>query len=549
MKSDIQIARDSKLKPIKEIAKNIGIDKNNIELYGNYKAKISGYTPQKKGKLILVSAINPTPLGEGKTTMAIGLADGLCRLGYSACLSLREPSLGPVFGIKGGAAGGGYSQVLPMEDINLHFTGDLHAITSANNLLSALIDNHVFSGNELNIDRIIFKRCMDISDRSLRSIICSTNGGKSGEPHYSGFTITAASEIMSVICLANDIIDLKQRLAKIVVAYTKDAKPIKVGDLKAEESLTILLKDAIKPNLVQTIEGTPAFIHGGPFANIAHGCSSLIATKAAIDLADYAVTEAGFGADLGAEKFFDIKCRAGGLKPDAVMLVATVRALKYNGGMDAKTLNEENLEALQKGIVNLEAHIENIKNVFRIPVVVCINRFYTDSASELDYIKNYCNNLGIRAVISDAFTKGGAGAEKIAEAIVKAANTKSENAFCYELEDDIKTKIEKVVKKIYGGDKVEYTEQAENDILEATQNGYQKLAICIAKTQFSLSPDKNILGRPKGFTFSVKEVNVRAGAGFLVVQCGSVMLMPGLPKNPMAYSMTIDKDGVIEGLS
>ncbi len=549
MKADIEIARESKLRPIVEIAERLGISHNDIELYGKYKAKIARYTSKARGKLILVTAINPTPSGEGKTTMAIGLADGLGKLGYKACLSLREPSLGPVFGVKGGAAGGGYSQVLPMEDINLHFTGDLHAITAANNLLAALVDNHIFNGNELGIDKMIFKRCMDISDRSLRSIICSANGSKSGEPHLSGFTITAASEIMSTLCLARDIADLKTRLARIIVGYTKENKAVTVKDIGAEECLTILLKDAIKPNLVQTIEGTPAFIHGGPFANIAHGCSSLIATTAALELADYAITEAGFGADLGAEKFFDIKCRAGGLKPHAVMLVATVRALKYNGGVPKDSLKDENLEALSRGIVNLEAHIENIKKVFGAPIVVCINHFYTDTDNELDFIKNFCNNYGVRAVISDAFEKGGEGAAELAKAVVKEAEKQYELGYGYDEDDDIKVKIEKIAKNIYGAAHIEYTEQAESDINDAILNGYGKLNICIAKTQFSLSPDKNLLARPRGFTFLVTEVNIRAGSGFVVVQCGSVMLMPGLPKTPMALSMTIDENGIINGLS
>ncbi|NCA67361.1 MAG: formate--tetrahydrofolate ligase [Clostridia bacterium] len=549
MNTDIEIAREAKLQPITEIAKKLGISEENIEVYGKYKAKISSYASKSYGKLVLVTAINPTPSGEGKTTMAIGLADGLSQIGHIACLALREPSLGPVFGIKGGAAGGGYSQVLPMEDINLHFTGDLHAITAANNLLAALVDNHIFNGNEQGIDKMIFKRCMDISDRSLSNIICNAGDGKSDTPHMSGFTITAASEIMSTLCLANDIADLKVRLSRIIVGFTADSKTVTVKDIGAEECLTILLKDAIKPNLVQTIEGTPAFIHGGPFANIAHGCNSLIATRAALELADYAVTEAGFGADLGAEKFFDIKCRTGGIKPDAVVLVATVRALKYNGGILKENLKNENIEALEKGIINLEAHIDNIKRVFYTPIVVCINHFYTDSDQEIEFIKDYCKGLGVKAVISYAFTKGGVGALELANAVVEEAEKHYQLGFCYEAEDDIKVKIDKVTKNIYGAEKVEYTEQAESDIREAEANGYGKLAICIAKTQFSLSPDKNLLGRPRGFTFLVTEVNIRAGSGFAVVQCGSVMLMPGLPKKPMALAMTIDENGIINGLS
>lgn len=549
MKTDIEIARESKLEPIELIAEKLGVSKEEIEFYGKYKAKINSYNTKKRGKLILVTAINPTPAGEGKTTMSIGLADGLNKLGYKACLSLREPSLGPVFGIKGGAAGGGYSQVLPMEDINLHFTGDLHAITAANNLLAALVDNHIFRGNSLEIEEVVFKRCIDISDRALRTVLCSPNGGNSGEPHLSAFTITAASEIMSVLCLAKNIKDLKDRISNIIIGFTKENKAITVKDLGAEDSITILLKDAIKPNLVQTIEGTPAFVHGGPFANIAHGCSSLIATNAAISLADYAITEAGFGADLGAEKFFDILCRTGGIKPDAVMLVATVRALKYNGGVLRENLKEENLEALKKGIVNLKAHIENIKNVFHTPIVVCINRFYTDSALELEYIIDYCKSLGVKAVVSDAFTKGGLGAVELAKAVAEEANKTYKIGYGYNLFDTIKTKIEKIAKNIYGAIKIEYTEQAENDIIKAEKNGYSKLCICIAKTQYSLSPDKTLLGRPEGFVFKVTEVNVRAGAGFVVVQCGSVMLMPGLPEKPMALSMTIDDNGMINGLS
>lgn len=548
MKTDIEIARETKLKPIEEIAAKLGISYDDIEFYGKYKAKITNYKSSRRGKLILVTAVNPTPAGEGKTTMSIGLADGIAKLGYTACISLREPSLGPVFGIKGGAAGGGYSQVLPMEDINLHFTGDLHAVTAANNLLAALIDNHIFSGNNLNIERIVFNRCIDISDRSLRRVTASADGGKNGEPHSSVFTITAASEIMSVLCLSENISALKNRLGRIIIGYTKENKAVTVKDLGAIDCLTILLKDAIKPNLVQTIEGTPAFVHGGPFANIAHGTSSIIATKAATELADYAVTEAGFGADLGAEKFFDIVSKQSGLIPSAVMLVVTVRALKYNGGTPKEALQEENLEALEKGSVNLGAHIENLQK-FRAPVVVCINRFFTDTEKELDYIKNYCAAFGVAAVISDAFTKGGEGAVMLAKVVISQAEKAYLPSYVYQTEDNLKTKIEKIAINIYGAGKIEYSEQAERDIENACANGYGKLDVCIAKTQFSLSPDKNLLGRPRNFTFAVTEVNIKAGAGFAVVQCGSVMLMPGLPKQPMALNMTIDENGIIDGLS
>ncbi len=549
MKTDIEIAREARLKPIEEIATKLGVSTDDIEYYGKYKAKISDYNSTRQGKLILVTAVNPTPGGEGKTTMSIGLADAMSRLGHTACLSLREPSLGPVFGIKGGAAGGGYSQVLPMEDINLHFTGDLHAVTAANNLLSALIDNHIFNGNALNIDRIVFNRCIDISDRSLRAITASANGGKDGEPHSASFTITAASEIMSVLCLSENICGLKERLGRIIVGYDKDNRAVTASMLGAADAMTILLKDAIKPNLVQTAEGTPAFVHGGPFANIAHGTSSIIAAKAALALADYAVTEAGFGADLGAEKFFDIVCRAADFAPSAVVLVATVRALKYNGGVAKEALKEEDLAALAKGIVNLGAHIENMRNVFRVPLVVCINRFYTDTKEELDFIIDYCAGFDVVAVTSDAFEKGGEGALALAAAVVMEADKEYSPSFVYESYDSIKVKIEKIAKKIYGAGKVEYSEQAEEDIARADANGYGGLDVCIAKTQFSLSPDKNILGRPRGFTFPVTEVNIRAGAGFAVVQCGSIMLMPGLPKRPMALAMTIDENGIIDGLS
>ena len=549
MKSDIEIARESRLRPIGEIAAKLGLNDEEIEQYGKYKAKVTRKPTEKRGKLILVTAINPTPLGEGKTTVSIGLADAFTLMGKKCCLALREPSLGPVFGIKGGATGGGYSQVLPMEDINLHFTGDLHAITAANNLLAALIDNHIKFGNERKIKTISFRRAMDMNERSLRKIILCAKGGADGEPHEGGFDITAASEVMTTLCLAENMTDLKRRLAAIIVGYDEEGAAVTAGDLGAEEAMAILLKDAIKPNLVQTIGGTPALIHGGPFANIAHGCNSVIATKTALSLSDITVTEAGFGADLGAEKFLDIKCRKAGLKPAAVVLVATVRALKYNGGVDKSQLTGEDLAALEKGIVNLGAHIDNLTGVFGVPLVVSINKFATDTDKEIGFVKDYCDARGVKAVVNECFLKGGAGATVLAEEVLLAAERPYELRHAYELTDPLKVKIEKVAKRVYGAADVTYSEIAEEKLAAAESQGFGSFPVCVAKTQYSLSPDQKALGRPTGFTFPVMDVTVRGGAGFVVVECGSVMLMPGLPKEPNAYKMTIDEDGVINGLS
>ena len=549
MKTDIEIAREITLRPIGEIAAKLGLSEAEIELYGKYKAKVTRKPGEKKGKLILVTAINPTPLGEGKTTVSIGLADAFTLMGKKCCLALREPSLGPVFGIKGGATGGGYSQVLPMEDINLHFTGDLHAITAANNLLAALIDNHIKFGNELGIKTISFRRAMDMNERSLRKIILCAKGGADGEPHEGGFDITAASEVMTTLCLAENVTDLKKRLASIIVGYTEEGKAVTAGDLGAEESMAILLKDAIKPNLVQTIGGTPALIHGGPFANIAHGCNSVIATKTALSLSDVTVTEAGFGADLGAEKFLDIKCRKAGLKPSAVVLVATVRALKYNGGVDKSALAGEDLSALRKGIVNLGAHIDNLTKVFNVPLVVSINKFATDTDKEIAFVENYCAERRVKAVVNECFLKGGEGAMDLAKEVLIAAEKEYELRFSYEMTDNLKTKIEKVARRIYGAADVTFSEAAAAKLKLAEEQGFGGFPVCIAKTQYSLSPDQKALGRPVGFTFPVTDVTVRGGAGFVVVECGSVMLMPGLPKEPNAYKMTINEDGVIDGLS
>ena len=549
MKSDIEIAREVTLRPITEIAAKLGLTEEEIELYGKYKAKVTKKAGDKKGKLILVTAINPTPLGEGKTTVSIGLADAFTIMGKKCCLALREPSLGPVFGIKGGATGGGYSQVLPMEDINLHFTGDLHAITAANNLLAALVDNHIKFGNELGIATISFRRAMDMNERSLRKIVLCAKGGADGEPHEGGFDITAASEVMTTLCLSENVTDLKKRLARIIVGYTVSGKAVTAGDLGAEEAMAILLKDAIKPNLVQTIGGTPAFIHGGPFANIAHGCNSVIATKTALSLSDITVTEAGFGADLGAEKFLDIKCRVAGLKPSAVVLVATVRALKYNGGVDKSELTGEDLAALEKGIVNLGAHIDNLTGVFNVPLVVSINKFASDTDAEIAFVKKYCAERGVKAVVNECFMKGGEGALDLAGEVLAAAEKPYDLAHAYELTDPLKVKIEKVAKRIYGAAEVTFSDVAAAKLALAEEQGFGSFPVCIAKTQYSLSPDQKALGRPTGFTFPVTDVTVRGGAGFVVVECGSVMLMPGLPKVPNAYKMTINEDGVIDGLS
>lgn len=553
-KSDIEIAQSAKLRPITEIAKAAGIDEKHLEVYGRYKAKVDfsylAENTRKNGRLILVTAITPTPAGEGKTTTTIGLADGLKRIGKSAAVALREPSLGPVFGVKGGAAGGGYAQVVPMEDINLHFTGDFHAIGAANNLLAAMTDNHIYQGNALGIDprRITWRRCVDMNDRQLRRIVNGLGGKTGGVPREDGYYITVASEIMAVFCLASSLKDLKKRLSAIVVGYTYDGKPVTAGDLKAQGAMAALLKDALKPNLVQTLEGTPAFVHGGPFANIAHGCNSVLATKAALATADYAVTEAGFGADLGAEKFFDIKCRLAGLKPSAVVLVATVRALKMHGGLDKKELNKEDLSAIEKGLPNLVRHLRNIKEVFGLPVVVAINKFPTDTEAEIKLVAEKCKALGANAVLSDVWAKGGAGGEALAKEVVKLCEEKSELKFAYEPTDSIEDKISAVAKKVYGGDGAEFTAEAKKQIKTLEELGFGNLPVCIAKTQYSFSDDAKKLGAPEGFKITVRSVKVSAGAGFAVALTGDIMTMPGLPAVPAAEKVDVDDDGKITGL-
>lgn len=553
-KSDIEIAQSAKLRPITEIAKAAGIDEKHLEVYGRYKAKVDfsylAENTRKNGRLILVTAITPTPAGEGKTTTTIGLADGLKRIGKSAAVALREPSLGPVFGVKGGAAGGGYAQVVPMEDINLHFTGDFHAIGAANNLLAAMTDNHIYQGNALGIDprRITWRRCVDMNDRQLRRIVNGLGGKTGGVPREDGYDITVASEIMAVFCLASSLKDLKKRLSTIVVGYTYDGKPVTAGDLKAQGAMAALLKDALKPNLVQTLEGTPAFVHGGPFANIAHGCNSVLATKAALATADYAVTEAGFGADLGAEKFFDIKCRLAGLKPSAVVLVATVRALKMHGGLDKKELNKEDLSAIEKGLPNLVRHLRNIKEVFGLPVVVAINKFPTDTEAEIKLVAEKCKALGANAVLSDVWAKGGAGGEALAKEVVKLCEEKSELKFAYEPTDSIEDKISAVAKKVYGGDGAEFTAEAKKQIKTLEELGFGDLPVCIAKTQYSFSDDAKKLGAPEGFKITVRSVKVSAGAGFAVALTGDIMTMPGLPAVPAAEKVDVDDDGKITGL-
>lgn len=554
-KSDIEIAQSAKMLPICEVAKQCGIDLDLIENYGKYKAKID-YAPLlekggKKGKLVLVTAITPTPAGEGKTTTTIGLADGLRRIGKNAMVALREPSLGPVFGVKGGAAGGGYAQVVPMEDINLHFTGDFHAIGAANNLLAAMLDNHIQQGNALGIDprKITWKRCVDMNDRQLRFVVDGLGGKANGTPREDGFDITVASEVMAVLCLANSLADLKERLSKIIVAYTYDDKPVTCADLKAQGAMTALLKDALKPNLVQTLEGTPALVHGGPFANIAHGCNSVIATKTALYLADYAVTEAGFGADLGAEKFFDIKCRKANLTPDAVVVVATVRALKMHGGMQKQDLANENIEALEKGVPNLLRHVSNVKNVYKLPCVVAINRFPTDTDKEIDFIIAKCKELGVNTVLSTVWADGGKGGEALAKEVVRLCEQeKGDFSFAYEDSDSISQKIEKVVRKVYGGDGISVTSTAQKQIANLEKLGFSSLPVCIAKTQYSFSDDATRLGAPEHFTVSVKNVKVSAGAGFIVVLTGEIMTMPGLPKSPAAERIDVTSDGKIVGL-
>ena len=553
-KSDIEIAQSAKLRPITEIAKAAGIDEKHLEVYGRYKAKVDfsylAENTRKNVRLILVTAITPTPAGEGKTTTTIGLADGLKRIGKSAAVALREPSLGPVFGVKGGAAGGGYAQVVPMEDINLHFTGDFHAIGAANNLLAAMTDNHIYQGNALGIDprRITWRRCVDMNDRQLRRIVNGLGGKTGGVPREDGYDITVASEIMAVFCLASSLKDLKKRLSAIVVGYTYDGKPVTAGDLKAQGAMAALLKDALKPNLVQTLEGTPAFVHGGPFANIAHGCNSVLATKAALATADYAVTEAGFGADLGAEKFFDIKCRLAGLKPSAVVLVATVRALKMHGGLDKKELNKEDLSAIEKGLPNLVRHLRNIKEVFGLPVVVAINKFPTDTEAEIKLVAEKCKALGANAVLSDVWAKGGAGGEALAKEVVKLCEEKSELKFAYEPTDSIEDKISAVAKKVYGGDGAEFTAEAKKQIKTLEELGFGNLPVCIAKTQYSFSDDAKKLGAPEGFKITVRSVKVSAGAGFAVALTGDIMTMPGLPAVPAAEKVDVDDDGKITGL-
>ncbi len=553
MLTDIEIAQSVEMKKITEIAKSADIPDEALELYGNYKAKInvSALSEKKKdGKLILVTAITPTPAGEGKTTTTIGLADGLRKIGKKCVVALREPSLGPVFGVKGGAAGGGYAQVVPMEDINLHFTGDFHAIGAANNLLAAMLDNHIYQGNSLNIDprRIVWKRCVDMNDRQLRFVTDGLGGRVNGVPREDGYDITVASEIMAVLCLASSITDLKERLGRIIVGYTYDEKPVTAADLKANGAMTALLKDAIKPNLVQTLEGTPAIIHGGPFANIAHGCNSVIATKTAMALSDYAVTEAGFGADLGAEKFFDIKCRFAGLKPDAVVMVATIRALKMHGGLAKTELGSENLEALEKGIPNLLRHVSNIKNVYGLPSVVAINRFPTDTEAEINMIIEKCKELGVNVCLSEVWGKGGDGGIELAEEIVRLCEQKSEFTLCYPDSATIEEKVEAVVKKVYGGAGVSWLPSAKKQLAQIKALGFDSMPVCMAKTQYSFSDDPTKLCAPEGFTVTVKNIKVSAGAGFAVVLTGDIMTMPGLPKVPAAEKIDVDENGKITGL-
>lgn len=553
--SDIEIAQQCKPRHITEIAKKAHIDEKYIEQYGNYKAKIDPQllkeTDRKNGKLILVTAITPTPAGEGKTTTTIGLADGLARLGKDVTVALREPSLGPVFGIKGGAAGGGYAQVVPMEDINLHFTGDFHAIGAANNLLAAMLDNHIQQGNALGIDvkKITWKRCVDMNDRQLRYVVDGLGGRVNGTPREDGFDITVASEIMAVFCLATSISDLKERLSKIIVGYTYDDKPVTAGDLHAQGAMTALLKDAIKPNLVQTLEGTPAFVHGGPFANIAHGCNSVMATQMALKMGDYTVTEAGFGADLGAEKFLDIKCRMAGLVPDAVVIVATVRALKMHGGLDKKELATEDISALEKGIPNLLRHVSNIKNVYRLPCVVAVNRFPTDTDNEINFIIEKCRELGVNTVLSTVWAEGGKGGEALAKEVIRLCEEEKGNfTFSYGDELSITEKIEAIVKKVYVGKGINLLPNAKKQIAQLEGLGFGKLPVCIAKTQYSFSDDPTKLGAPEDFTVTVKNVKVSAGAGFIVVLTGDIMTMPGLPKKPAAENIDVDENGKIIGL-
>lgn len=555
-KSDIEIAQEATMQPINDIAAKLDIPEDYVENYGKYKAKIDFryyndvLKDRKNAKVVLVTAINPTPAGEGKTTTTIGVADALNRLGKKTMVALREPSLGPVFGVKGGAAGGGYAQVVPMEDINLHFTGDLHAIGAANNLLAAMLDNHIYQGNALNINpkRVVWRRCLDMNDRQMRNVIDGIGRPVDGVTRSDGFDITVASEIMAIFCLATNIDDLKERLARVIVAYTYDGQPVTAGDLKAQGAMAALLKDALKPNLVQTLEGTPAFIHGGPFANIAHGCNSVIATQMGMKMADYLITEAGFGADLGAEKFIDIKCRMTGIRPSAVVLVATIKALKYNGGVAKADLGAENLEALEKGLPNLLKHIENITNVYGLPVVVAINRFPTDTEAELALVREKCNELGVNVALSEVWGKGGAGGEELAKEVVRLCEQPSEMKFVYDTELSIKEKIEAIATKVYGADGVDYTAKAESEIATFEKLGFGNLPICMAKNQYSLTDDQTKLGRPTGFRITISDMTASIGAGFLVALTGSIMKMPGLPKVPAAEKIDVDNDGVISGL-
>ena len=555
MKTDIQIAQEAKMEHIRNVAEKFGLTEEDLEFYGKYKAKISDQVWERvknnpDGKLVLVTAINPTPAGEGKTTISIGLAQALNQMGKKTWLALREPSLGPCFGIKGGAAGGGYAQVVPMEDLNLHFTGDFHAITSANNLLAAMLDNHIQQGNELRIDtrQVTWKRCLDMNDRVLRNVVVGLGAKADGYVREDHFVITVASEIMAILCLCNDMKDLKERLGRIIVAYNVDGEPVTAKDLKAVGAMAALLKDAIQPNMIQTLEHTPALVHGGPFANIAHGCNSVRATKTALKLGEIAVTEAGFGADLGAEKFMDIKCRMAGLKPDAVVLVATVKALKYNGGVPKNELGTENLEALKKGIVNLEKHIENIQK-FGVPVVVTLNSFLTDTEAEYELIKNFCEERGCEFALSKVWEKGGEGGLELAEKVIQTLETKESNYHpIYELDQPLKTKIETIAKEIYGADGVSYAPAASRALKRLEDLGFGNLPICMAKNQYSLSDDQTKLGRPTGFTVTIRDVYVSAGAGFVVVLTGNIMTMPGLPKTPAAFNIDVTEDGVITGL-
>lgn len=554
MLTDIEIAQGAKMKPISEVADSIGISNKEIEPYGHYKAKLSDELIERvssnhDGKLVLVTAVNPTPAGEGKTTVTIGLGDAMSKIGKKAVIALREPSLGPVFGIKGGAAGGGYSQVVPMEEINLHFTGDMHAITSANNLMCAILDNHIQQGNELNIDqrRVLVKRCLDMNDRALRNIVCSLGGKINGVPREDHFIITVATEVMAILCLSEDLFDLKRRLGNILVAYTYDGKPVYCRDIKADGAMTVLLKDAIKPNLVQTLENTPAFMHGGPFANIAHGCNSVRATKTALKLADYCITEAGFGSDLGAEKFFDIKCRFANLKPSCVVLVSTVRSMKYNGGVPKAELVGENMEALKKGSVNLGAHIDNLKK-YGVPVIVAINHFYADTDNEIAFIEEFCKEKGADFAVTKCFAEGGQGSVELAEKVVEACEKENDFHQLYDLDMSVYEKIETIAKEIYGADGVDYTKEAKTSLEEFIKLGADKMPVCMAKTQYSLSDNPQALGRPKNFRITISSASLSNGAGFIVCQTGSVMTMPGLSKEPAAYKIDIDENGKTVGL-